>query len=1287
MNDKRKTSLNPAQLDRLLGLVADRSDGTSDENQAISAAVHGWLHSPLDNCSCLPDPLHETLCVFGKIFVKKPLIDLLLDTATKPTVLKTLASCAQEYSLCVNTSAEEALALTLYYAALAGLLVFHQQESAEHSPESLVESFTDLKAKPWLPSELKQHLDRACQICLEKRSCNRNETAQESPEDQVSSQSDDAPLQGPHVQAALDRWAEGVGSRIGCYRLLRVLGEGGMGIVYLAEQQGQIRRRVALKVLKPGMDSARVLARFEAERQALALLDHPNIAQVHDAGTTGAGRPYFVMEHVKGLPMTEYCDQRKLSIEDRLALFIQVCHAVQHAHQKGIIHRDIKPSNLLVTSHEDQAVPKIIDFGVSKALIQPLTERTLYTEQGQLFGTPEYMSPEQADMAGEDIDTRSDIYSLGVLLYELLTGVLPFDSDTLHEGGIDHIRKVICETDPRTPSTRLTKLGDEAREVAKNRRIEIAALAKCLHRELEWIPLKAMRKERTERYRSASELADDIEHYLTGNPLLAGPPSTVYKVGKFVTRNRSLVASGVAIVVICLLATVVSVSQMITAKRAERIAELAREEEAVQRQRAETEELNARRRAYASDMNLVTQALSQDNLGRARDLLNRHRPSTSASHPVSSIDLRGWEWRYLWKQSQSESTYELCRITSEVTSLAVSHDGKWLAIGGSDNDGASVWDLPRREQLAVLHPEEHVMRVAFSPRDPLLAFSGVSILDAATQPRLNSEHDCIRLWDGKSRQIVGELPLEGSCVGLQFSEDGASLLSSEKGFFDFSPRKNRITVWSMPEGERVVSYASSQTGVKAGTPFAVDRDKRLAVHALGSRVRVVDLSTGQQRWSAQATAGENVSALALTRDGELLASSALFSESTIRLWEVASGQEIGRLEGHRTWIGDLHFWPDGKTLASASADQTIRLWDVSDPHQGRLVRTLRGHTAEVWRITLLPDNKTLISGAKDGSVYIWDTEKPPHDVGSVTLTNIAAWSFAPDGKGVLTLNRDRQITQHWGPGLQQRKPLFDLTKNISARPACFSPDSRLLATRSNDGTVSIWDVWSGSKRHSFICPPITELVAFLDKGNRLATVNRRTDSHDIWDIATGKRTASWPGAARLGSTRAQAFSADERWSLTLGKFRGPGILRDMSSGQQTYPMLEIHKTSGIAFSPSGKHIAASSFLGTVKLWETENLREVATLQGHLQAGNSVVFSPDGKRLAAGLGGLETVKIWDVESHQELLTLYEQGGMYSQTAFSPDGNTLGSMNSRGRLNLWQAPSWADIERAEASLARR
>ncbi len=411
----------------------------------------------------------------------------------------------------------------------------------------------------------------------------------------------------PETTATLDTFVERPGSWVGPYKLIRVLGEGGMGIVYLAEQKQPIRRQVAVKVIKPGMDSKRVVSRFESERQALALLDHPNIAHVYDAGTTQLGRPYFVMEYVKGIPITEYCDHHKLTIEERLNLFRQVCLAVHHAHQKGIIHRDIKPSNILVSVENNQAIPKIIDFGVAKATGKPLTERTLATEDTQLLGTPEYMSPEQADMANEDIDTRSDIYSLGVLLYVLLTGVLPFDSDTLRTGGIEHIRKVIHETDPKTPSTRLTKLGEEARKVAEKRRTEVGILARRLHRELEWIPLKAMRKERLERYRSASELADDIENYLKGAPLIAGPPTSIYRLKKFMRRNAVVSAAVLAVAVTLFLGLAVTTAMYLQAERA-----LGRETRA----RAEAERARAGTQAIAD-------FLTKDVLGSAQRVKGR----------------------------------------------------------------------------------------------------------------------------------------------------------------------------------------------------------------------------------------------------------------------------------------------------------------------------------------------------------------------------------------------------------------------------------------------------------------------------------------------------------------------------------------------------------------------------------------------------------------------------------------------------------------------------------------
>ncbi len=378
----------------------------------------------------------------------------------------------------------------------------------------------------------------------------------------------DDPRSTLRAQAGLDAAGERLGQWIGRYRLERVLGEGGMGIVYLAQQEHPIRRPVALKVIKPGMDSQRIIRRFRAEEQTLALLHHPNIAQVLDAGTTDTSRSYFVMEYVTGMPITEYCDRNRLSVVERLSLFQQVCQGVQHAHQKGIIHRDLKPSNILVSVEEETPIPKIIDFGVAKAISQPFSGPTLFTEVRQLLGTPEYMSPEQAEMGDVDIDTRSDIYSLGMLLYVLLTGVLPFDPQAFRRGGLKRIRRIILEKEPRTPSTRLTRLGKEVAEIAHRRRTDVTMLIRRLHSELEWIPLKALRKDRDQRYRSASEMADDISNYLAHRPLIAGPPGVAYRVRKFVRRHRALVGGVAAVLVVSLIGAVISMLFALDAQRA-----------------------------------------------------------------------------------------------------------------------------------------------------------------------------------------------------------------------------------------------------------------------------------------------------------------------------------------------------------------------------------------------------------------------------------------------------------------------------------------------------------------------------------------------------------------------------------------------------------------------------------------------------------------------------------------------------------------------------------------------
>src|SRR4051812_14196472 len=563
--------------------------------------------------------------------------------------------------------------------------------------------------------------------------------------------------------------AERPGALVGPYKLLEQIGEGGMGVVYMAEQQVPIRRRVALKVIKVGMDTRQVIARFEAERQALALMDHSNIARVLDAGATDSGRPYFVMELVRGVPITEYCDHNNLPVRERLELFVEVCHAVQHAHQKGIIHRDIKPSNVLVTVNDGRAVPKVIDFGVAKATNQQLTEKTLFTAFAQMVGTPLYMSPEQAEMSSLDIDTRSDIYSLGVLLYELLTGTTPFDQERLRAVAYAEMVRIIREEEPPKPSTRISTLDEARTATAVHRQVDSHRLGQLIEGDLDWIVMKSMEKNRSRRYESASSFAEDIHRYLFDQPVEARPPSARYRFGKFARRNRSAVLTAIAVTVALLLAVVtLAISNArITSEKNQKSLALREREAALEEKEgalkdkgvalelaqaserdARSQEALARRRFYASQMNLAMQALEGGQPARMLQLLESQRPR------FDQDDLRGFDWYYLWRLCQGALRFSLpTRNVDNSAAIAISPDGKTLASGYGH--AVRLWDVSTRRQVGELLGHKNTVGwLAFAPDGKTLAST--------------DQLETVKLWDLAARK-EGSILKPGQAVrGLQF---------------------------------------------------------------------------------------------------------------------------------------------------------------------------------------------------------------------------------------------------------------------------------------------------------------------------------------------------------------------------------------------------------------------------------------------------------------------------------------------------------------------------------------
>jgi WD40 repeat protein/serine/threonine protein kinase len=1073
----------------------------------------------------------------------------------------------------------------------------------------------------------------------------------------------EGPLDRPHIrlEATADceaaQLTERPGTVIGPYKLLEQIGEGGFGVVFMAEQTQPVRRKVALKVLKPGMDTRQVVARFEAERQALAIMDHPNIAKVLDGGATATGRPFFVMELVKGVPITEFCDQSHLTPRQRLELFVPVCRAVEHAHQKGIIHRDLKPSNVLVSMHDTTPVVKVIDFGVAKALGQELTDKTLFTGFAQMIGTPLYMSPEQAGQSGLDIDTRSDIYSLGVLLYELLTGTTPFDKERLRTVGYDEIRRIIREEEPPRPSTRISTLGQAATTASANRQSDTRRLSQLFRGELDWIVMKALEKDRNRRYESASSFAADVQRYLHDEPVLACPPSAGYRLRKFARRNQRALATGALLAVMLLVAVGAVVASALWAAS-----------QAQARLQAEVAAKNDLEDAlYVGRTALAGRELAVGNVGRAEELLG-----DCPEH------LRGWEWRFLKRQRYGNPPP--LQHPATVDLVTFSPDGRQMATICQDGT-FQVWDTRTNRVLYTLERQTVLLGgaglcrgVAYSPDSRYLAVARhngvVRLWDAASgqlrqsfegghtgpawqvafSPDGRTLASCgsdrtVRLWDVAGGQALGK-PFEhpAAVKGVAFRPDGRSVVAAcDDG---------TVKVWDRDTGQETFSFHGELLPYPFSGWFTPDA-RRLAWTCLDGAIKIWDTTTGRLEINQQSNQHQCRS-IAFSPDGKRIALAGF--DGTVRLLDAATGREMLTIFAHPSLVCDVAFSPDGNKLASASYDHTVRIWDAtpldSDPQAGQCV-TLTGHTQLVSGVAFSPDGHWLASSSWDGTVKLWETPA------SGTLGE-----FTP------------------------RYTLRGHSASVVA--VAFSPDKRTLASGSWDKTVKLWDLRdpvgdSLTELRTILCAARISSLALSPDGRTLAV--GQNIGIALFDPATGDPIA--PFKPTPAPVPAVAFSPDSRHLVTA--CASDPTIRVWAVDKQE-SLFEIrhdsNPNSSVAVSPDGRLLAslardAAGGVPAVKVWDSvdwnaKTYAERWTLKGHAGYVWKVAFSPDGRYLASGSWD-STVKIWDVKTGKEVQTLRGHAGFIYGLAFSPDGRRLASASGHsghGEVKVWDSILWEE-----------